>query len=235
MCTFAVFFASCSVYPSLEEWYITCVQYDETFINGQTRQMMVYANPQKHCPIAVNQGMTYIQSRWDGKLIFKPLDSDEELVGTYLHTLNGGIIIYFDDGEQTQNGRSSFYCRLDAENPEYEGSFYFTFRGINYYFSTDSNRSHTLEEHEIAMKKFAMEIRNGNHNLNKGRISGQNLISNVYQFKNVNLFQEKKRLIVIEITADNRVVELDELKDGDCYFYGDNQGPRPSFVIYYID
>ena len=108
MCTVTIFFASCSVYPSLEEWYITCVQYDETFINGQTRQMRVYANPKKHLPIAVNQGMTYIKSRWDGKLIFKPLDSDEELVGTYIHTLNGGIIIYFDNGEQTESGRSSF-------------------------------------------------------------------------------------------------------------------------------
>lgn len=235
LCTFLLMFSSCSIYPSLEEWYITCVQYDETFINGQTRQIMVHTSPSDYCPMAVHQGMTYIKSRWDGKLIFKPLDSDEELVGTYIHTLNGGIIIYFDNGEQTESGRSSFYYTLFAKNPEYEGSLNFTFRGIRYNFSTNSSRSHTPEEHEIAMKKFAMEIRNGNHNLNKGRISGQNLISNVYQFKNVNLFQEKTRLIVIEITADNRVVELDELKDGDCYFYGDNQGPRPSFVIYYID
>ena len=235
LCMLTLMFSSCSIYPSLEEWHIWFVQYEQTYINGYKSSVTVRTHPWENCPMAVHQGMTYIKSRWDGKLIFKPIDSDEELVGTYKHYLNGSITIYFDNGEQTERGRSSFYYTIAAENPEYEGSFNFTFRGVSYYFSTQSSRSHTPEEHEIAMKEFAIEIRNGDHNLNQGKISGQTLISNVYQFKNVDLFEDKTKLRVIQITSDNRVVELDELKDGECYFYGYNQGPISSFVIYYID
>ena len=233
LCTFLLMFSSCSIYPSLEEWYITCVQYEESVLNGQTRKIMVRTNPSDYCPMAVHQGMTYIKSRWDGKLVFKPLNSDEELVGTYIHTLNGGIIIYFDNGEQTESGRSSFYYTLGAKNPEYEGSLNFTFRGIRYNFSTNSSRSHTPEENEIAMKEFAQEIRNGKYNLLFGNINDGILTCSTYGVRKIDLLEEFKNVMAVRITSDNRIIILDELKNSSCYFYESRDDK--TYTIYYID
>ena len=234
LCTLIFMFSSCSIYPSLEEWYITLVQYEETFINGYKASIMVRTYPEEHCPIAIHQGMTYIKSRWDGKLIFKPLDSDEELIGTYIHTLNGGITIYFDNGEQTTNGRASFSYPLGGkEKPEYHGSFNFTFRGIRYYFTTSAS-SKTAENYESVMQEFAKKIRNGDYFLEKGTIKGRTLTT-VNWSPGVTLYKNYTRLMAVRITSDNQVILLDKLIEGDCQFYSFVNGKYSNYVIYYID
>ena len=235
LCTLVLVLSSCSIYPSLEEWYIRLVQYEETSINGYKSSIMVRTSPEEHCPIAIHQGMTYIKSRWDGKLIFKPLDSDEELIGTYIHTLNGGITIYFDNGEQTTNGRASFSYPLGGkEKPEYHGSFNFTFRGIRYYFTTSAS-SKTAENYESVMQEFAKKIRNGEYSLLKGTIKSNTLTRTEYGSQTMNLYSSYTRLTAVQITSDNQVIILDKLRDGDCYFYEFVNGKHSNYVIYYID
>lgn len=120
LCTLAFILSSCAINPllnpGLEEWHIKSARNDEGFLDNDYVKNTVY-----------------IKFNSNDRVIFKPVNSDCEMVGTFTYDFHENFEIAFENGEKTQNGNLNYFYSL-ADFGSCEGSLIFEFRGIMYFF-----------------------------------------------------------------------------------------------------
>ncbi len=229
---------SCSINPYAFQWKLFGIYHDVTYVNGQTVTTWTSTGAYEHQPNGIHDGMVSIKFYEDGTVDFKPYGS-EMLHGTYTLKHNGmkdtSFTVVFDNGERIENGYAVGYYYNDELN--------FDFRGIRYKFSTDS-RGCTEEEYEQERANLADWIRRGGMYLRNGEVklneNDAELCAESLE-NNIDLYGENCALTLIQITAENELVTLDGIKEGECVFYEffDTKQPHGkdihTVVIYYIE
>lgn len=245
---------SCPCYPSIFKWNITSVTGEITFINGNSARISRSHYRAETHPLAVHQGMTYLDIKWNNKVIFKPLDSDEELIGIYevdYHTdYRTFFTITFENGEKTENGNAATHGLDPRDINPFRAYMTFEFRGMVYSFCVGYDEDTLTEkEYEEDYERFISNLRSEDNMLQKGNIelhsSGARIYADfLYNNREYDeLYREGLILRVLQLTSDNQLIMLDELKEGKCmfvhYVYYDhdysNTKMREGYVIYYID
>ena len=232
------FFCSCTINPHAFDWDLLGISHEVTYINGQTVLTWTSTGAYEHQPNGIHDGMVSIKFYEDGTVDFKPYDSDM-LHGTYNLKHNGlkdtNFTVIFENGEKIENGYAVGYYYDDELN--------FDFRGIRYRFTTDS-RGCTEEEYDKERASLVDWIRRGGTSVRAGKVtlneSGAELSSESLE-SNIDLYGENCALTVMQITAENELLTLDEIKEGECVFYEflDTKQPHGkaihTVVIYYIE
>lgn len=251
---FLFIFCSCRCYPNMFDWDVSAVNSTVKLANGNKIKIhMPYFRSELH-PLVVHQGMTHIEIKWNNRVVFKPLDSDEELKGTYKVDYHGSyktsFTITFKNGEKTENGKVSTHAlHLTGGNP-FRAHMEFDFRGTHYSFVAGYDETRTKKESERDLEEFIRNIRNGNYgSLKEGNIKSTNYSTRIYADFLYNnreyddLYRDGLIVIAVQITADNQFIILDNIKGGKCmfvhYVYYDktysSEKMREAYVIYYID
>lgn len=234
----AFLLCSCNCDPADHTWYIVKVKHDVTYANGQTIKTWTTANVHEGQPQGIHNGTVSISFNEDGAVIFDPADSDEVLYGTYTLKHNGlfkdtDFTIVFANGEKTTNGKAaSYYGGSDME---------FEFRGVNYVFTDRANDSTDEEEYISRMEWLAHDVRNKGNGLYDGYVTlddgGAKLTYEYFDnVKELDLYQSGFMVTAVQITAENEVMILDALKEGECICYTfDYDTKENRAVIYYVD
>lgn len=245
---------SCPCYPNTFDWGISGVGWKETLINGNTANFGMYDFRTEMHPLAVHNGMTYIDIKWNNKVVFKPLDSDEELIGRYevdYHTdYRTYFTITFENGEKTENGNAATHGLNLGNGDTFGAVMSFKFRGLGYSFSAGyEDESLTIEEYEKDFDRFIAKLRSEDNMFKKGSIELHNNGAKIYgdvlhSYKESDeLYRSGLIVRAVQITADNELIILDELKSGECMyinyvFYDSDYSStvmRQGYMIYYID
>ena len=213
-----VFFCSCSINPHAFNWNLFGIYHEVTYVNGQTVLTWTSTGAYEHQPNGIHDEMVYIRFYEDGTVDFKPYDS-EMLHGTYTLKHNGikdtSFTVFFDGGEKIENGL--------AVGGYFDDSLYFKFRGITYEFSTRASDGCTKEEYEQQRADIPEWIRRGGVSLREGEVvlgEGEAVLrSESFDDGAIDLLAENCALTVMQITAENELLELDEIKEGKCVFY----------------
>ncbi len=234
----AFLLCSCNCDPADHKWYIVKVKHDVTYANGQTIKTWTTDNVHEGQPQGIHNGTVSISFNEDGAVIFDPADSDEVLYGTYTLKHNGlfkdtDFTIVFANGEKTTNGKAASY---------YYGSYMeFEFRGVNYVFTDRANDSTDEEEYISRMEWLAHDVRNKGNGLYNGYVTlddgGAKLTYEYFDnVKELDLYQSGFMVTAVQITAENEVIILDALKEGECICYTFDYDTRENrAVIYYVD
>lgn len=233
-----IVFCSCRINPSEFRWELFGIYHNVTYVNGQTVLTWTSTGAYEHQPNGIHDGMVSIRFYEDGTVDFKPYDS-EMLHGTYTLKHNGlkdtNFTVIFENGEKIENGYAVGYYYGDELN--------FDFRGIRYRFTTDS-RGCTEEEYDKERASLANWIRRGGMSIRNGEVklkeNGAELCAESLE-NNIDLYGENCALTLIQITEENELVTLDDIKEGECVFYEffDTKQPHGkdihTVVIYYIE
>lgn len=233
-----IVFCSCRINPSEFRWELFGIYHNVTYVNGQTVLTWTSTGAYEHQPNGIHDGMVSIRFYEDGTVDFKPYDS-EMLHGTYTLKHNGlkdtNFTVIFENGEKIENGYAVGYYYGDELN--------FDFRGIRYRFTTDS-RGCTEEEYDKERANLADWIRRGGMFIRNGEVklkeNGAELCAESLE-DNIDLYGENCTLTLIQITEENELVTLDDIKEGECVFYEffDTKQPHGkaihTVVIYYIE
>lgn len=238
----AFLLCSCNCDPGDHIWYIVRVKHDVEYANGQTIKTWTTANVHEGQPQGIHNGNVNITFYEDGTVVFNPLDSDEELHGTYTLKHNGffkdtNFTITFANGEKTTNGKAaSYYGGSDME---------FEFRGVNYVFTDRANGSTDKEEYIRRMEWLAHDVREKANGLYDGYVTLENSGAKLtYEYfdkvKEIDLYQSGFMVTAVQITAENELIILDALKDGECICYTFDYDTREDeepyrAVVYYVD
>lgn len=229
---------SCTIVPHRFEWEIESIRRDVIYINGSTLSTESRQGVGEYNIHGIHSEMTYIQFFEDGTLIFKPIE-EEKMTGTYKCKNNGiqdtSIYITLENGE-----------RLEARGV---GSFYsdeltFEYHNVKYEFSdgiSDIDRCENQEEYQEQLRELAKNARYWEENPRYARFKpctvvidengGAILISDGDE---IDLYSQNLGVTAIRITDNNEVIYLDEIKEGECYFYGDPSTPS-IIVLFYLD
>ena len=234
-CTFL--FCSCSCNPAEFSWGIHGIYQDVTYVNGQTIRTYITSNVYEPQPIGISSDDTYINFYEDGRVEFKPVDSDV-LWGSYILKHNGlsntNFTVTFENGEKIENGYAEAYF--------YDRDLNFDFRDVTYNFN-DGRDTKSKEELDNLTKWLIEDVRNVGNYLYCGEVTlddnGAKLSSEKLN-GDIDLFAEGLRVISVHISAENSLTVLDELRAEECVFaYGgttttDGVKITP-VVIYYVD
>ena len=228
---------SCSCYPAEFSWGIRGIHCDVTYVNGQTVRTYITSNVYERQPIGISSDDTYINFYEDGRVEFKPVDSDV-LWGTYSLKHNGlsdtNFTVAFENGEKIENGYAVAYI--------YGRDLNFDFRGVTYEFN-DGYDTNSKEELDNRTEWLIKDVRAVGNYLYRGEVTledGGGKLSSEDLEENVDLFAEGRRVTAIHISVDNELTILDDLRDGECVFAYSGvtmvDGVKVTgVVIYYVD
>lgn len=245
---------SCPCYPNLFDWSVSGVSWKETLLNGNVAGIVMSHYHNELYPFAVHQGMTHLDIKWNNKVVFKPLNSDEELIGKYevdYHTdYKTYFTITFENGEKTENGVAATHGLQIGEINPFCAVMSFKFRGISYGFCSGYEED-TLTEKECEedYEQFISKLRSEDNMFKKGTIKVHTTGAKIYgdivhgTKEYDELYREGLIVRAIQLTSDNQLIILDELKSGECmyvnYVFYDhdysNTEMRQGYIIYYID
>ena len=222
---------SCTCDPSRYSWSIVQIHHDVTYANGHTVRTSTTSNVYEAQPVGVSSDDINIEFYEDGRVRFKPYDS-EPLYGNYALNHNGmrdtNFTVTFDNGEKIEDGYAiSYYYASDIS---------FSFRGVSYEFTETTHDTNTDEELRIRTEWLIKEVRNEKNPYMCGGVvtleDGGGRLSSEKLDEDIDLFSVGYAVTAVHITDNNELIILDELRDGECRFvelYGGG------VVIYYID
>ncbi len=229
---FIMILCSCRCVPHNHKWHITSVSYDVQYANGQTIRTSISDYAHDGQPNGVHDGRTHIEFCEDGRVSFKPLDS-EELQGTYTYMHNGlkdtSFCVEFENGEKIENGYAeAYYFGRDLR---------FQFRGVGYTFRT--SYEYTEEEYRSELDAVARYVRKCGTGYpyndpffatvtldgKGGALTAESLDDPI------DIYAEGFGLTAVQITAENGLIFLDEPKSGECVCVLIDHGA----VVYYLD
>ncbi len=234
---FLLLLCSCSCYPAEFSWGIYGIHHDVTYVNGQTIRTFTTSNVYEAQPVGISSDDTHIKFYEDGRVEFKPIDSDV-LCGTYILKHNGlqdtNFTVTFENGEKIEDGYAVAYL--------YGNDMCFSFRGVSYEFN-GGHDTHTAEELDRRTEWLIEDARRVGNYLYRGTVTledGGGKLSYEDLDEDIDLFAEGRRVTVVHISVDNELTLLDELRDGECVFaYASAtavDGVRiTGVVIYYVD
>lgn len=228
---------SCSCYPSEFTWGIYGIHRDVTYVNGQTIRTFTTSNVYESQPVGISSDDTYIKFYEDGRVEFKPIDS-EPLYGTYTLKHNGfrdtNFTVAFENGEKIEDGYAVAYL--------YGNDLNFDFRGVTYEFN-NGHDTKSNEELDNRAEWLIKDVRNVGNYLYHGEVTlddeGGKLSSEKLD-EDIDLFTEGRRVTAVHISADNKFTILGELRNGECVFAYDDativdDKRITGVVIYYVD
>ena len=216
---------SCTIVPHKFSWTINYVTKDITYVNGNTLKTEIghgffYWNIN-----GIYSEMTYIDFDEDSSLIFKPLDQNE-LKGTYKCKNNGientTIFITLENGDKIEALGAGGYSN---------DSLTFDYKGVNYEFVSHENDVDgeyvDQELYNEQVKYFGEEVRGWEEDYRPRNIKKANVIITedciklVSDSEEFDLLAENIGVNTVEINADNEVIILDSIEEGECYYHDD--------------
>ena len=243
-------FSSCRCYSSIFDWNISSIDAETLLSNGNTMKIRISHSYSEAYPITVHQGMTYIDIKWNNKVVFKPVDSDEELVGKYKVDYHDNFSTYFtitfENGEKTEQGQASTHALVFSGGNPFRAVMSFEFRGVTYNFRSGYDDTKSEKENQKDREQFIQLLRSGDNILKKGTVKLDNNSAKIYgdyifgieEFDE--LYRDGLKVIAVHVTSDNELIILDEIRDGECMFINyvngySNAESLKAYIIYYID
>lgn len=237
---FCIMLSACRCAPYETKWYIQQATFEKSFLNGNKVEVTVGNHAYYAQPDALYDGNAHIQFYEDGTVAFQPIDG-AALTGTYTYSHNGfkdtGFRITFSDGSEVTDGVAvSYYGGRELS---------FTHRGVCYAFG---DRGYTSEgEHQENIAQIAYVMRSPYYTdrfptatTTKGE-NGKWQITEVVPTEGepLDIYAEGLALEAVHITANNEVILLDDLMEGECFvvMYEDMVGMQKvsHAVFYYVD
>ena len=224
---------SCTCDPSQYEWGIVEIGHDVKSLNGQTIRTTTTSSVYSLQPVGISSDDINITFFDDGRVEFKPYDSDV-LYGTYTLDHNGiqdtSFTVAFENGERIEDGYAvSYYGGRDI---------FFSFRGVNYEFGDTSHYTRTDEEIHEDTQWLIKEIREVGNYFYRGTVTldgeGGKLSSEDLE-EDIDLFAEGRLVTAVHISDNNELTVINELRDGECVFAYNNSKYDSQVVVYYVD
>ena len=225
---------SCTCDPAQNEWYIVSVHHDLTYVNGQTIRTTTYRGVHNTQPVGISSDDVNIKFYEDGRVEFKPYGS-EILTGDYILKHNGMknsyFTVTFESGERIDDGY--------AESYYYGKVVRFSFRGVGYEFSADSDDALTDEELRERTQWLIEDVREADDRyFYRGTVTlteNGGILSSDKLERNIDLFADGIKVTAVHITDNNELVILDELREGECVFAYYESSYSPAVAVYYVD
>ena len=168
--------------------------------------------------ICLSNGIGVIDSDYRGEIFFAMVNNDSEPKTV-------------ENGERIDDGY--------AESYYYGKVVRFSFRGVGYEFSADSDDALTDEELRERTQWLIEDVREADDRyFYRGTVTlteNGGILSSDKLEGDIDLFAEGIKVTAVHITDNNELVILDELREGECVFAYYESSYSPAVAVYYVD